>query len=134
MKAIYKFSTGDYSEVEVTGSLEYLIKKIEADTFNSNRKETRRHESYNKSGNLNILADKSVDIEAEFIKEQTVQSLYNAISKLKPSEINLICKLYLNESTCSQAEIARELGISETAVWKRSERIRKKLRNLMVEI
>lgn len=134
MKVIYKFLTGDYSEVDVTGSLEYFLKEIEADTSNSNRRETRRHESYNKSSNLRILADTSVDIEADFIKEQEIQTLYNAISKLKPSEIDLIYKLYLSESTCSQAEIARELSISETAVWKRSERIRKKLRKLIEAI
>lgn len=57
--------------------------------------------------------------------------LYNAISKLKLEEQELIHKLYLDKQTMTQAQYAEYLKIQEKSVQEKSRRIRRKLEKLL---
>lgn len=75
-----------------------------------------------------MLIDKNVNIEEELLKRVEVDKLYNAISKLKPSEQELIHKLYLDKHPMTQAEYAKSHNIQYTTLRKRIERLKQKLK------
>jgi len=124
----YQFINGQASEVEVDDGLGETIIQIENDTYNSDRRETRRHESLNAS---TATAGLTVDVEGEVARRLAAEALHLAISKLNPDERELIQRLYLDKQPISQAEYARTHGISEASVRKRTERVRKKLKTLL---
>ncbi len=76
-----------------------------------------------------MLIDKNVNIEEDFLKRVEVDKLYEAILKLKPSEQELIHKLYLDKQTMTLTEYATSNNISYTTLRKRLERLRKKLKS-----
>ena len=124
----YQFINGQASEVEVDDGLGETIIQIENDTYNSDRRETRRHESLDDN---TAAAGLTVDVEGEVARRLAAEALHLAIAKLNPDERELIQRLYLEKQPMTQAEYARTHGISEASVWKRTERIRKKLKTLL---
>ena len=78
-----------------------------------------------------MLADENINIEEEFLKQNDVGKLHKAISKLKPSEQEIIHKLYLDKHPMTQAEYAKILGITENAVKQRVKWLRNKLKKLL---
>lgn len=55
-----------------------------------------------------MVVDENVNIEEEFLKQNDVDKLHKVILKLKPSEQELIHKLYLSKHPMTQAEYAKE--------------------------
>ena len=105
------------------------IRQLDRDLYNNNQKETRRHQSLNEMfDKSDTFVDKNVDIENDFLRRNDVDKLYEAISKLKPSEQDLIHKLYLSKNPMTQAEYAKTLGITENAVRKRIAKIKRILK------
>ena len=128
----YEFVTGEKVEFEVSNDLSNTIVQIESAIKNSDRRETRRHQSLSElMDKAEILTDKNVNIEEEFLKRVEVDKLYEAISKLKPAEQELIHKLYLDKHLITQAEYAKMLGITENAVKQRVKWLRIKLKKLL---
>ena len=78
-----------------------------------------------------MLIDKRVDLDELIFKKSKVDKLYEAISKLKPAEQELIHKLYLDKHPMTQAEYARSINTSDAAMWKKVQRIRDKLKKLI---
>ena len=106
--------------------------QLDKDLFNNNHKETRRHQSLNEMlDKADTFVDKNVNIENDFLRRSDVDKLYNAISKLKPSEQELIHKLYLSRNPMTQAEYAKSVNISNANMWKKIQRIRNKLKKLI---
>lgn len=125
----YEFVTGEKVEFEVSNDLSNTTQQIESEIKNSDRRETRRHQSLSElMDKAEILTDKNVNIEEEFLKRVEVDKLYEAISKLKPSEQEIIHKLYLDKHPMTQAEYAKILGITENAVKQRVKWLRNKLK------
>lgn len=128
----YKFMNGEKVEIEVSNDLSNTTQQIESEIKNSDRRETRRHQSLSElMDKAEILTDKNVNIEEEFLKRVEVDKLYEAISKLKPSEQEIIHKLYLDKHPMTQAEYAKILGITENAVKQRVKWLRNKLKKLL---
>lgn len=93
---------------------------------NLNQKETRRHasfEAFNLDGNLFASEE---DLEAEYIQNETYQSLYDAIDQLLPQQKSLIIKVYFENR--SLVSIANEEGVGESSIRDRLKRIYKKIK------
>lgn len=94
------------------------------------RKETRRHQSLeNSMENGFDIADKSVDVEGEAIKRCEAERLRKAIEQLEPQQRWLIKQVYFKER--SQVEIAKELGVGESAIRSRLKKIIEKLKKYL---
>ena len=129
MEVTYSFVNGENVIVSVGEELGKTIMQLDRDLYNNNHKETRRHQSLNEMlDKADTFVDKNVNIENDFLRRSDVDKLYNAISKLKPSEQDLIHKLYLSKNPMTQAEYAKTLGITENAVQLRLSKIKRKLK------
>lgn len=125
----YEFLNGDVSEIEVDDSLGEVIVSIDHAVTLNNRRETRRHESYSDDNDkLDCLIDPNADTQRFVLQLMDLEALRKALSQLNPNERYIINRLYLDDETISQAELARELGITEGSVKKSAYRIRLKLR------
>ena len=131
MEIEYKFVTGEKIHIEVYGKFEEIMLELDKDLKNNDRKETRRHESLCEVEKSPNNTDESSDVYEEVLKKLDKDKLYSAISKLKPSEQELIYKLYLDKKPIVQLEYAQILGITENAVQLRLAKIKKKLKSLM---
>ncbi len=131
MEIEYKFATGEKVYVEVYGEFEEIMLELDKNLKNNNRKETRRHESLNEVEKSLKNVDESFDVYEEVLKRLDEDKLYSAIAKLKPSEQELIYKLYLDKKPIAQVKYAQILGITENAVQLRLAKIKKKLKSLM---
>ena len=129
MEVTYSFVNGENVIVSVGEELGKTIMQLDRDLYNNNHKETRRHQSLNEMlDKADTFVDKNVNIENDFLRRSDVDKLYNAISKLKPSEQDLLHKLYLSKNPMTQAEYAKTLGITENAVRKRIAKIKRILK------
>lgn len=126
----YKFLDREKIEINVSDKIGKRILQIENEIKNNNRRETRRHQSLIED-RADLIADESINIEEEFLKQNDVDKLHKAISKLKPSEQEIIHKLYLDKHPMTQAEYAKILGITENAVKQRVKWLRNKLKKLL---
>lgn len=126
----YEFVTGEKVEFEVSNDLSNAMLQIERETRNNDRRESRRHQSLSEiQDKADVFIDKNVNIEEDFLKRVEVDKLYEAISKLKPSEQEIIHKLYLDKHPMTLTEYATSNNISCTTLRKRLERLRKKLKS-----
>ena len=111
------------------------ILQIDNEIKNSNRRETRRHQSLNElNDKADLIVDEGINIEENFSQKLEMDKLYAAISKLKPSEQELIHKLYLDKQPMTQAEYAKITGITENAVRKRVAKIKTKAVQSVVNV
>lgn len=131
MEIEYKFVTGEKIHIEVYGKFEEIMLELDKNLKNNDRKETRRHESLSEVEKSPNNTDESSDVYEEVLKKLDKDKLYSAIAKLKPSEQELIYKLYLDKKPIAQVEYAQILGITENAVQLRLAKIKKKLKSLM---
>lgn len=121
----YEFIDGKKIEIEVSTELGQVILQIDKEAKNNDRRETRRHQSLSKlSDKADLIADESIDIEKDTLQKFDMDKLYDAISKLKPSEQELIHKLYLDKHPMTQVEYARRKNINKVAIWKKVQRIK----------
>ena len=128
----YEFMNGEKVEFEVSNDLSNTTQQIESEIKNSDRRETRRHQSLSEiQDKADVLIDKNVNIEEDFLKRVEVDKLYEARSKLKPAEQELIHKLYLCKHPMTQAEYAKYLNIKETSVCQKVWRAKQRLKNLL---
>ena len=79
----------------------------------------------------NEVHDKTVDIAEEILKKIDLDKLQKAISRLKPSEQELLHKLYLDKQTSSQVSIANLENINVSSIKMKLKRIKTKLKNFL---
>lgn len=92
------------------------------------RKETRRHQSLNKSMDNGFdVADESIDVFEDVARKISNENLHIAISKLLPQQQWLINEIFFKGRT--QISIAEELGVGESAIRSRLKKIYEKLKN-----
>ncbi|WP_069648958.1 RNA polymerase sigma factor [Caloranaerobacter ferrireducens] len=133
MKITYEFITGEIVEVDVEQNFSEVIVEIERVEYNSNRRETRRHNSLNAMQEQGIqLADTSADVESEVELIERNDALYNAISKLQLQQRELIKKVYIEEKPIK--EIAAEEVVSSPAISRRLNRIYEQLKKHLEKI
>ncbi len=129
MKIEYRFVNGEKASIDVSDDFEKIILELDRNLYNNNQTETRRHVSLDAfEQDKTMLKDTGLDWEDQILNRADKETLYRAISKLKPDEQELIHKIYLSEACVSLSEYAQSINVSENAVKQRLKRIRKKLK------
>ena len=135
MEIEYIFVNGEKATVEISGDFEKIILELDRNLYNNNHAETRRHISLSVfNEDKKVFTDIETDFEEQLSNQVDEEILYRALSKLNPDDRQLINKIYLSESKISMTEYAISMGIKSAALWKRLERIRKKLKCIFEEL
>ena len=126
MNIKYEFVTGEMVEIEVPDDIGEAVIEIERITCNSNRRETRRHNSISRMEDAGIqFVDARGSVADLFLENEANGRLHGALQSLLPQQQELIRQVFFEEK--SQAAIARETGITEGAVRHRLSKIYKRL-------
>lgn len=132
MKIEYTLSSGETIHLEVYDELGQIILDTDREIYNNNQTETRRHYSINLFEDKIAIIDASENIEEKISRKSDIEILHNAISKLMPSEKELLHNLYFSSKPMTQAEYAKILGVTENAIQLRLAKIKKKLKKFMM--
>lgn len=133
MKIKYDFITGEVVEIDVSESIGEVSIEIDRQIYNSDHRETRRHESYSSNNDKKeILDDLTVDVEGEVMQNIENEVLYKAIKQLQPNQQELLYKVFFEEKT--MAAIAREEKVSAKAIQVRIKKIKNRLKKLLQNI
>jgi len=120
---------GEKPEVEVDESLGKLLEQMDADDFNLNRAETRRHIYMSRLEEKGCyIADDSDPLD-DILKDELHEALMAAIEKLQPQQKELLIRVYWKNEL--QKDIAAEEGVSEMAISNRLKRIFKKIKKFL---
>lgn len=130
MKIKYEFITGEVQEVVVPDELINVVMDIEKQAYISNRKESRRHNS------IEIMEEHGFHFKAkemlvtEVVEEKLInESLYEALGKLSFDKRKLIYLVFFQRKTI--ASIAKDRGVSETAIRKSLKRIYRDIKRVL---
>lgn len=131
MKTInYKFVDGTTKTINVEDSFYEEYEKLETETKRLDRKETRRHISMSVFDEKGIeFEDKSFDIEKSLINEENKNLVLQAIKNLNTKQQNLIFDVFYKDKTLS--EIAKENGVSKSAITQQMQVILRKLKEIL---
>lgn len=131
MKIKYEYLTGETVEIDVTDKIAEVAIELDRDIRNSNRKETRRHNSVEELAEKGAqLADDRVDIHTDIEQQEMRQALHKALDNLLPQQRELIQKVFFEGKSIS--EIARFEGVDESSIRDRLKRIYKKLKFFII--
>ena len=131
MNIKYEFLTGEIIEIEVSDDIAEVAIEIERDTYNSNRRETRRHNSIEDMEGQGLqFDDKGVAVATIVEEKETNEALQNALDKLLPQQKELVQKVFFQGM--SIAQIARAEGVNEAAIRNSLNKIYKKLKNILI--
>lgn len=127
---LYRFADGQTGEIEVTdefaeeyAELEYRDKLIE-------RKETRRHQSLDKSMEHGFdVPDPCADTQAEVERRELSVQIGTALRQLTDRQRYVFLRYVLEGLSCR--EIGEEIGIGTQAVWEHYTAAVKKLRKIL---
>lgn len=129
--AIIKYFDGlKHVEIEVSEEFAKEYAEIEHREKLVERKETRRHQSLDKSLEHGWdIPDLRIDIQADIERNEENLRLHNAIERLSSTQRQLLEEVYFNG--VSQAEIAKREGVGKTAINNRLSRILARLKNFL---
>lgn len=124
----YKFADGTTNEVEVTEDIYLIHLELLQQEKRNHWRETRRHTS------LYYFTDMGIDFEDKhtespldlYIRKENIASIRKAILQLPDKRRELIRKAYFEEMTFRA--IAKEKGLSKSAISQRMKTIYKHLR------
>ena len=128
MKVTYTFANGETKEIEVDETTGELIKDLDRQERNNNKKETRRHYSIEYATTLYGIepADKSVNLEQDIIYGEDLKHLHKALDTLTTDQKDLVRRVFFNREQLK--DIALKFGVSYQAIQDRLNKILKKLR------
>ena len=130
MARIKYFDGTKYIEIEVTEEFAAEYAELEHKEKLTERKETRRHQSLDKSMEHGWdIADQSADVVLQAEVEEDKKRLHDAILKLPKEQRKLLEEVYFQD--IPQTELAKRDGVTKTAVNNRLARILKKLKKYM---
>lgn len=123
---IYKFVDGTTNEIEVTDELYLIHLELVQMEKRNHWRETRRHTSLNYLIENGIdFEDKSADTLAIVIRRESIERVHKAILTLSDKRRKLVHKVFYEEMT--MRSIARERGVSHSAISQQMSRIYKRL-------
>lgn len=129
MKIKYEFVT-ETTEVEVSEEWGSVLIDLDREEYNNNQTEKRRHYSLDRclyeGLDFTFYDEGLINLLGRNFRED---KLYEAISKLKPQQQELIHKIFFEGYSVS--ECATMLGVDGSAVSHRLKRIKKSLRKLL---
>ena len=120
MKIKYEFAN-EAVEIEVEEKWATIVLDLDREEYNDNHRETRRHCSLDAPNLDDTLLPSDVDVFEAVADAEGKRNLYQAIDKLSPQQRELIWRIYFQGE--HPADIARELGVSKTAIHNRLQRI-----------
>ena len=120
MKIKYEFAN-EAVEIEVDEKWATIVLELDREEYNDNHRETRRHCSLDALNLDDALLPSNVDVFEAVADAEVKRNLYQAIEKLSPQQRELIWRVYFRGE--HPADIARELGVSKTAIHNRLQRI-----------
>ena len=98
-----------------------IVLELDREEYNDNHRETRRHCSLDALNLDDALLPSDADVFEAVADAEVKRNLYQAIEKLSPQQRELIWRVYFQGE--HPADIARELGVSKTAIHNRLQRI-----------
>lgn len=114
------------NEIEVTDELYMIHLQLVQMEKRNHWRETRRHTSLNYLIENGIdFEDKRIDILAEIIRKENTERVHKALLTLSDKRRELVHNLYYEEK--SMRAIARERGVSNSAISRQMATIRKHL-------
>lgn len=127
----YKFADGTTSTVYVSDELHAVHLEIVQQEKRNHWRETRRHTS------LYYFTDTGIDFEDKrsdspfesYIRKENIASIRKAISMLTPKKQELVYKVFFLGKSFSA--IARETGVSKSAVSRQMQTVYKHLRKYL---
>ena len=126
----YKFVDGTIKTIEVEDSFYEEYQKLETETKSLERKETRRHISFNVFEEKGIeFEDESFDLENSLIDKESKNQVLAAIKKLNSRQQNSIWEVFYKGKTLS--EIAKTNGVSKSAITQQMQLILRKLKEIL---
>ena len=127
----YKFADGTTSTVEVSDELHAVHLEIVQQEKHNHWRETRRHTSLYYFTDTGIdFEDKRTDSPFEsYIRKENIASIRKAMSMLTPKRQELVYKVFFLGKSFSA--IARETGVSKSAVSKQMQTVYKHLRKYL---
>lgn len=120
MKIKYEFAN-ESVEIEVEEKWATIVLDLDREEYNDNHRETRRHCSLYALNLDDGLLPSDMDVFEAVADAEGKRNLYQAIEKLSPQQKELIGRIYFQGE--HPADIARELGVSKTAIHNRLQRI-----------
>ena len=120
MKIKYEFAN-ESVEIEVEEKWATIVLDLDREEYNDNHRETRRHCSLDALNLDDSLLTSDMDVFEAVADAEGKRNLYQAIEKLSPQQRELIGRIYFQGE--HPADIARELGVSKTAIHNRLQRI-----------
>lgn len=131
MKIKYEFLTGEAVEIEVSEAIGKVLIGIDKEAKNSDRRESRRHHSIDALDEIGVqLAATSEELADSIEMRETTEALRQALGKLLPQQRKLLQKLYFGDGR-TIVDVAREEGVTISAISHRLDLIYKKLRKLL---
>lgn len=131
MKIKYEFLTGEAVEIEVSEAIGKVLIGIDKEAKNSDRRESRRHHSIDALNEIGVqLAATSEELADSIEMRETTEALRQALGKLLPQQRKLLQKLYFGDGR-TIVDVAREEGVTISAISHRLDLIYKKLRKLL---
>lgn len=114
-KIKYVFADGTTSEIEITEEFAAQYAEMEHREYLINRKETRRHQSLDKSMEHGWdIADPSIDVFKEVERRELSEQIQSALHKLTDKQRTVFLLYVLDE--LSFREIGEQLGLHKDTV------------------
>lgn len=127
---IYKFQDGTKQIVKVQDDFYENYEFMEKESKRQDRKETRRHIPLSFFDEQGVeFEDIGTNIEESLIKDDIYSLLEQAVKLLNQKQQNLVYQVFYNNK--SLTEIAKEQGVSKSAITQQMQVILKKLRDIL---
>lgn len=127
---IYKFQDGTKQIVKVQDDFYENYEFMEKESKRQDRKETRRHIPLSFFDEQGVeFEDIGTNIEESLIKDDIYSLLGQAVKLLNQKQQNLVYQVFYNNK--SLTEIAKEQGVSKSAITQQMQVILKKLRDIL---
>lgn len=127
---IYQFCDGTKSIVEVEDDFANELANLDKQISRNDRKETRRHTSFDYLSEQGIeLQDDEVGLDERLELRETRKAVNLAINQLNEKQQKLVYAVYFEKK--SLAEIAREKGVSKSAITQQMQIIYRKLKEIL---
>lgn len=122
----YEFTT-ETVEIEISEEWAEILRDMDRREYNNNHTETRRHERYEDEGEWAI--DEAAAVETVIRRKELRAERDQIWNKLTDDQVKLIKRLFFDG--VSVCECAKEEDVTQEAISRRLQRIRKKLEKIL---
>ena len=130
LKIKYKFADGTTSEIEVSDEFYALHLQLVQEEKRNHWRETRRHTSLNYLMEMGVdFTDTAADLLAAVEMRENDERIHKAIAALSERQRELAQKVFFEGMTLTA--IAKEKGISQSAISQQLATVIKKLKKLL---